>query len=407
MHPGRSDVPGFGGMRNMEKLYRLVFKGELLTGHDPAEIRARASQRLGANTQQTARLFSGQSVILKRGLVMDAATRYARELRALGMRMHVELDADAAPKDVVDGARYRIVFQGELVPGFVAEQVMLAAGERLHASAQQIATLFSGRKTTLKKGLDAEQGRRYVSRLRNIGMLVSTEPESVAPVAVPVVPAPPARVAPEPVAHVDEMATSHVETLIHTPLMQASDLLHAVDGPVDMDFTQTMVDHELIATNAQQALPDLEKTELAGEASLQAYMRGEPLPMEHTTEFVPPPQMPVRTPLAVSSVAASVVRDRIEPAPVVTSAQPARSCASCGARQTQGRYCIHCGHEFAREPKSQALGSDKPADVPLAWLAAPGEAESARAAPPKRSKAPWYVGLLLLCGAALIWWLRR
>ncbi|MEC5387430.1 hypothetical protein VVD49_16995 [Uliginosibacterium sp. H3] len=399
----------------MEKLYRLVFKGELLTGHDPAEIRSRASLRLGANTQQTERLFSGQSVILKRGLAMDAAARYAKELRLLGMRMHVELDVTTRPAKPAQGTGYRIVFQGELVPGFVAEEVAIAAAERLNASVQQIATLFSGRKTTLKKGLDPEQARRYVSRLRNIGMVVRAEEESasMAPVVPPVAPAvqvpPPAPIA-QPVAYLEEPegAASHAVTLIHTPLMQASDLLHTVDVPVDMDFTQTMVDHELIATNAQNALPDLEKTELAGEASLQAYMRGEPLPVDATPVYVPPPRMPV-PPAASASTAGAIPgqedADGIVAAGAAASnpAQPLRVCAGCGARQQQGRYCIHCGYEFVREARGAVTAPDP--QVGTVRDETPALTDDT---PPPRRNGVLYVVLLLLGVVVLgFWWLRQ
>ena len=340
----------------MEKQYRLIFKGDLLAGFDPTEIRQRASQRLGASPAQIGRLFSGQAVTLKRGLSIDAAARYARELRLLGMRMHVELDATAPPKSELAAGHCKIVFSGELAPGVVREEVMAAAAERLHANAAQLALLFSGRKTTLKKGLNDEQARRYASRLQGIGMLVLVESEEPAvPQALPA-PAPPLPLmplmpaVPESVARpMDrEVGFSHAETLTQTSLMHASDRLHAVDAPsVEIDFTQTMVDHELIATNAQQVLPDMEKTELAGEATLRAYMYDIPAAADPSLEPPRPPSLPVAQ-LAAIAASATATTDFVHAANVAPIG-PKRICAGCGARQTHGRTCAHCGHEFPRE----------------------------------------------------------
>lgn len=71
----------------------------------------------------------------------------------------------------------RIVFCGEVIEGFDAEEVRLSARSRLNASVSQIEQLFSGQPAILKKGLDAKSGARYLALLAHIGMRARLEPE--------------------------------------------------------------------------------------------------------------------------------------------------------------------------------------------------------------------------------------
>lgn len=72
----------------------------------------------------------------------------------------------------------RIVFRGEVIEGFDAEEVKLSAKSRLNASLNQIEQLFSGRPAILKKNLDAVSGARYLALLAHIGMRASLEQQS-------------------------------------------------------------------------------------------------------------------------------------------------------------------------------------------------------------------------------------
>lgn len=72
---------------------------------------------------------------------------------------------------------HRIVFRGEIIEGFDAEEVKLSAQSRLGASPSQIEQLFSGRPAILKKDLDAASGERYLALLAHIGMRASLEPQ--------------------------------------------------------------------------------------------------------------------------------------------------------------------------------------------------------------------------------------
>ncbi|MFT3733449.1 MAG: hypothetical protein QM776_00150 [Rhodocyclaceae bacterium] len=399
----------------MDKRFRIVFKGELLPGHDPEVIRQRASRRLGANPAQTDRLFSGQTVILKRGVDMDVAKRYAIELRELGMRILVEPEAAAAPPATpapeapADATRYRICFAGSVLEGFTRDAVMQAAADRLRASPPQLAQMFSGRKTVIKKDLDAEQARRYAARLQSIGMRVVAEmhPDaattSSAPVARPAVPpvSTPIRVQeqrPEPAAltatsrdihEIMRQQQSLSATEVHQPLSRFDDGADMTATQVEMNLTQTMVDHDLIATN--QNLPDLEKTELAGQAYLNALIHDEtnlpppsfatatataPIRVEmertaltphtfrkalleaETTIAIPRPgsldtPQPLTTPVTAKDSTDSTVvnppRSFVAPKPPVEIVSLVlRQCTACGAQQAQGRYCVHCGCELPR-----------------------------------------------------------
>lgn len=83
-------------------------------------------------------------------------------------------------------ATYRVVFCGEVLPGFELPAVKLTAQQRLKASPAMLEQLFSGRRVILKKGLVQEIGTRYIAELETLGMKAALEPEiAVAPATAP------------------------------------------------------------------------------------------------------------------------------------------------------------------------------------------------------------------------------
>lgn len=80
---------------------------------------------------------------------------------------------------------FRVVFGGQTLAGFDRHAVIRAATQRMKATPEQIAKVFSGRKVVLKKGLSEEIGGRYLIELRKIGMLVMLEPDASVQASTP------------------------------------------------------------------------------------------------------------------------------------------------------------------------------------------------------------------------------
>lgn len=70
--------------------YRIIFRGELLDGFNRDEVSQTAAQRLGLKPEQMDTIFSGQAVVLRKGLDKANAARYLGELRKIGMRAKVQ-----------------------------------------------------------------------------------------------------------------------------------------------------------------------------------------------------------------------------------------------------------------------------------------------------------------------------
>jgi hypothetical protein len=92
-------------------------------------------------------------------------------------------------------SQFRVIFKGEVLPGFDPVEVRSKAASKLKADTEQLARIFSGRASVLKKGVSEELGRRYVTELARIGMLVKLQeipaetaqpPAQSVPLAVPV-----------------------------------------------------------------------------------------------------------------------------------------------------------------------------------------------------------------------------
>ncbi|TVO58698.1 hypothetical protein [Denitromonas halophila] len=86
------------------------------------------------------------------------------------------------------GPLYAIIFSGDLLDGFAPAQVKARFGERFGLKPAQLAQVFSGRAITLKKGLDAEQARRYLAELTAMGLNARSQ-SATGPVATTAAPA--------------------------------------------------------------------------------------------------------------------------------------------------------------------------------------------------------------------------
>jgi len=79
----------------MSNTFEVVFSGEVLDGFDPAETRAKIGKLFNADEAKIARLFSGNSVVIKKGLDETTANKYLGAFKNAGAKAIVR-DA-AAP----------------------------------------------------------------------------------------------------------------------------------------------------------------------------------------------------------------------------------------------------------------------------------------------------------------------
>lgn len=67
-----------------EQLFAIVFRGRLQTGADPAEVRANLAKLFNIDAARVEQMFSGQPVIIKKGLDLLAADKYKAVLAKAG-----------------------------------------------------------------------------------------------------------------------------------------------------------------------------------------------------------------------------------------------------------------------------------------------------------------------------------
>lgn len=155
-------------------MYRIEFNGRLLEGFDPQFVRLEVGVRLRLRDAQIERLFSGQTVVLKKAVSEESCKAYMAELRSIG------LDATLVPLDIADpepsaASEYKVVYWGKVLPGFERMAVMAAAAKRLRVPPAQLMQVFGGAKVVLKRGVTAEQGARIVVDMALLGMQIELE----------------------------------------------------------------------------------------------------------------------------------------------------------------------------------------------------------------------------------------
>lgn len=72
-----------------EQLYAIVFRGQLQAGADAAEVRANFAKLFNIDAARVEQMFSGQAVIIKKGLDLLAADKYKAALATAGARVEV------------------------------------------------------------------------------------------------------------------------------------------------------------------------------------------------------------------------------------------------------------------------------------------------------------------------------
>ncbi|WP_417068347.1 DUF805 domain-containing protein [Niveibacterium terrae] len=77
----------------MPSRYRVILNGQILAGHDPAEVRAALARSFRIADAQLDLLFSHRRIMIKRDASAEEAERLARLIRALGMDATVESTA--------------------------------------------------------------------------------------------------------------------------------------------------------------------------------------------------------------------------------------------------------------------------------------------------------------------------
>ncbi|MFL0803711.1 MAG: hypothetical protein K6L81_08325 [Agarilytica sp.] len=83
-----------------EELYNIVFKGELVRSFELDAVKKNVGQLFKMQGPKLDALFSGKTIVLKRNLNFDAATKYRVAIKKAGARvdlMPVESAAEAAP----------------------------------------------------------------------------------------------------------------------------------------------------------------------------------------------------------------------------------------------------------------------------------------------------------------------
>lgn len=146
----------------MTSKVQLVFRGEVLTGFQVESVQLELGRLVRANEAQLRALFSGRSVVLKRGLASDEGARYARRLAAIGAQVHLEPETPTATPAPAGTARDLALVPAVPPAADEAEVACPKCGER-----QTMRLLCNGCATNLEMAfalLEEEKEQRRAER---------------------------------------------------------------------------------------------------------------------------------------------------------------------------------------------------------------------------------------------------
>ena len=87
----------------------------------------------------------------------------------------------------MDDVMYKIVFEGDLLPGYEQAVVQKALAELFHIEMAVAARLFIGKQREIKRGVAYDQAKKYVRAMSRLGalafMLPDDEEETIVPIS--------------------------------------------------------------------------------------------------------------------------------------------------------------------------------------------------------------------------------
>lgn len=311
-------------------IYNVEFSGKLLAGFDRREVRLHAANRLRLSEAQLDRVFDGRPIVLKKQVDAVAGQRYLSELHRLGMASRLVPLEGEAPAEPVE--TFKVVFAGQVLPGFEPEAVAVAAARRLNIGPVQVEKLFSGRKAVLKRNISQRRGRRYVDELATLGMQASLVSESApAAASAPVAAATAISVA-RVAGAVPDLDAAEGEGL---PVQSAETQLAALTE-TQFDMPQALLASGDLPEPPEDAI-DHAATLLVDPARLVERMNYLSSP--------PPEREPVADRPGLSLVDAAV---------------PYVKCPQCAHAQPAGSSCRRCGADLDARPARQPAPDPAP-----------------------------------------------
>lgn len=84
-----------------DQQFDIIFRGDIVLGHQLADVKAKLQQLFKADAAKVEALFSGRPVPLKRGLDLASAEKYKEALLKAGAQVNIVATGDTKPAPVV------------------------------------------------------------------------------------------------------------------------------------------------------------------------------------------------------------------------------------------------------------------------------------------------------------------
>ena len=85
-----------------EKIYEVVFYGEIVEGAKLEQVKAKVAAMFKADASKLEQLFSGKRVVIKKNIDLATANKYQSALQNAGAQCEVKSLPDAAPTQAAD-----------------------------------------------------------------------------------------------------------------------------------------------------------------------------------------------------------------------------------------------------------------------------------------------------------------
>lgn len=158
--------------------YQLIFRGEVMPGNDPLEVRKKLGARFHINTAQIDRLFNGKPILIKEEVDYKTALKYQILFEWAGAVCHIETDAGEAEKASLtqQPAHVNVIFDGTIDQHYQQEDVKKNLKELLKLNDRRLEELFSGQPVVIMQDVDYHPALKIQTSFELAGAICRFEP---------------------------------------------------------------------------------------------------------------------------------------------------------------------------------------------------------------------------------------